>query len=529
MKYLSFSIILLYSITSYSQKWDHTYGNPNWYEGPSDIVKSYDKGYLVLGNTGYNDHGWIIKTDINGELLWDKYFGGPDQDPILEAVEQDIYGNIYLAGLMKFGQTIPTSIIFKMDSCGNLIWCKTIYTDNMDYNFINDILIYNDTTIICYAYHNEPDDENNNYLYNINSNNGDLRWKKPYASKSDYPLLDQSGGSRMYLFDEMLIIAGYCYTAYPNGDSNHYYLHPFFIGIDTTFEEKWVLPFGISDSLRGVALGAIPVSDSIIMGFGKRRLGSISHSLLMFFDYDGNELGYNMIENEQLGNNIISNTMSDMRWINDTFLFGSIAYQIDEDYINFCDVQTDTSGTVHKVEFVDFNAGGGGKSNMLKTFDNKYVVTTGYIEDGIGDIYLYKKNSDLEHDTIYPGIYTYDSLCNEQIISNTISLGGCDIITNIKDVPTLVEYNHNKKIVIITAFPNPVIGNQITFEFQNTQHHQNMELRCFNVFCELVFEERVYPYQGESKVNVQSWNSGIYVSLVYSEGKVVGQTKFVVQ
>ncbi len=520
-------ILVLVSYNLSAQKWDKTYGTSYYWEGPSDLKESYDKGYLILGNSD-NDQGWLIKTDMNGEMLWDIYFSTQGLIPILESISQDDMGNFYIGGLAKFNESVPSSIIFKLNKCGELQWCKTIYTENQDYNFINDMLIYNDSTIICYAYHNEPDDENNNYLYNINSNNGDLRWKKPYASKSNYLLLDQSGGSRMYLFEEMLIIAGYCYTAYPNGDSNHFYLHPFFIGIDTTFEEQWVMPFGISDSLRGVALGAIPVSDSIIMGFGKQRLGSISHSLLMFFDYDGNELGYNIIENEQLGNNIISNTMSDMRWINDTLLFGSIAYQVEEDYIHFCDVQTDTSGTVHKVEFVDFNAGGGGKSNMLKTFDGKYVVTTGYIENG-GDIYLYKKKSDLEYDTLYQGIYSYDSLCEEQITSGTISLGGCDIITDIKDVPTLEEYNADRKKVHIFAFPNPALSNDITLQFKNSEFFNDLELKCFDVFGKLVHEEKVYRHHGESKVDVSKWNVGIYIAIIYSKNKVVGQSKFVVQ
>jgi hypothetical protein len=76
---------------------------------------------------------------------------------------------------------------------------------------------------------------------------------------------------------------------------------------------------------------------------------------------------------------------------------------------------------------------------------------------------------------------------------------------------------------------NPVKENQITFEFQNTEHHRDMELMCFNVFGELVHEEKVYQYQGKSKVNVQDWKQGIYVALIFSKGQIVGQVKFVVQ
>lgn len=530
MKKIHLLILLcILTFNLFAQKWSKTFGNPSWYEGPRDITESYDEGYFILGNTGYNHHGWLIKTDINGELLWDIYFGGTDQTPILEAVEQDVYGNLYLAGLMKFGMAIPASIVIKLNSCGELQWCKTIYTENLDYNYIKDMLIYNDSTLICYAYHNEPDDENNNYLYNINSITGDLRWKKPYASKSNYPLIDQSSCVRLYSYDDWLLLAGDCYSAYPNGDSNHFYLHPFFIGMDANFKEKWVLQFGLSDSLLGTAWGAIPVSDSVIMGYGKRRLGSFSDPLLMFFDSNGNELGYKTIDNDLIVPDIVINQINDMQWINDTLLFASLAYSVDEIDMNFCDIQTDTSGYVHKVVLVDPNAGGGGKSNMLKTFDDKYVVTTGYIVNGMGDIYLYKKNSNLEQDTIYAGNYTYDSLCEEPITSGNISLGGCDVITNVKDVPTLEEYNQNKKRIFITAFPNPSNGTQVTLEFQNTAYHQNMELRCYNIFGSLVHQEKIYPNQGESKVDVGNWQPGMYIALFYSQGQILGKAKFLVK
>jgi hypothetical protein len=56
-----------------------------------------------------------------------------------------------------------------------------------------------------------------------------------------------------------------------------------------------------------------------------------------------------------------------------------------------------------------------------------------------------------------------------------------------------------------------------------------MELRCFNVYGELVHEEKVYQYQGESKVNIQNWQKGIYFAIVYSNGNIAGKTKFIVQ
>jgi len=155
---------------------------------------------------------------------------------------------------------------------------------------------------------------------------------------------------------------------------------------------------------------------------------------------------------------------------------------------------------------------------MIKTFDGKYVVATGYIVNGIGDIYLYKKNGDLEHDTLYPGIYTYDSLCNDPITSNMISLGGCDIITDINEVPTLEEYNEKKKTIQIKVYPNPAMEGFITLEYINTEHHSDIELKCFNVIGEEVYNEQVYQHQGESKLNINNWQKGIYLAIIETRG-----------
>lgn len=38
------------------------------------IIESYDHGYLLLGrhDANYPKYIWLIKTDINGEILWEK-------------------------------------------------------------------------------------------------------------------------------------------------------------------------------------------------------------------------------------------------------------------------------------------------------------------------------------------------------------------------------------------------------------------------------------------------------------------------
>lgn len=73
-----------------ARDWDKTYGTWNW-EELHLVIPSGDGGYLVGGNTtanggdvsgttfGLNDF-WLLKTDANGNKIWDKTYGGSAND-----------------------------------------------------------------------------------------------------------------------------------------------------------------------------------------------------------------------------------------------------------------------------------------------------------------------------------------------------------------------------------------------------------------------------------------------------------------
>ena len=128
----------------------------------------------------------------------------------------------------------------------------------------------------------------------------------------------------------------------------------------------------------------------------------------------------------------------------------------------------DTAGTIFQYEMRDQSTTGW--TTMVKTFDNKYTIGCNWDEgDGNIDIYMYKINEDLEHDTIYPGNYTYDSLCPYQIQSGEIDISDCLIITDVKEVPSPKEYYSGIQNIPIKAYPNPTKEGSITFEFSNTE------------------------------------------------------------
>lgn len=366
------------------------------------------------------------------------------------------------------------------------------------------------------------------FIYYIDPD-GNLLWRQGYASQNNYPHIRDSNGDEIIKYGDKYLINGHCYYPYPT-DTTHFFLRPLFIMLDSSFNEEWVLPFGVNDSIVGWGYHTIKINDSIYMGVGMRRLGGmLRNSLMMYFNESGEEINYVQIPNESITTGLISNAISDIARINDTLFLASTNFG----YINttnypWGEMLIDTSGNIFKYEIRSNNTTDW--TTMVHTFDDKYTIGCGWKEGNAkNDIYLYKINANLEQDTLYPGNYTYDSLCSYPIQSGEVDISDCIIITDVGEVPTPDEYFAGLQGIPVKVFPNPASKGSITFEFQNTRYHSDIELRCFNIFGELVHSEQINACQVECKVSTIKWKPGIYLALVYAHKKVVGRTKYIVR
>jgi uncharacterized delta-60 repeat protein len=108
--------------------WAKTYGGPNWDEAYS-IQQTTDGGYIVAGRThsfgaGYADI-WVLKLDPNGDVQWQKTYGGPDWDTAY-SIQQTSDGGYIVAGMTEsFGAGYADIWVLKLDSNGDVQWQKT--------------------------------------------------------------------------------------------------------------------------------------------------------------------------------------------------------------------------------------------------------------------------------------------------------------------------------------------------------------------------------------------------------------------
>ncbi len=110
-------------------QWNKTYGGTGDDEA-SSIVQTSDGGYAIAGYTNTasasgNFHGWLVKTDASGNMLWNKTYGGTDIE-YLYSVAQTNDGGYALAGATtSFGAGGTDFWLVKTDSEGNMLWEQT--------------------------------------------------------------------------------------------------------------------------------------------------------------------------------------------------------------------------------------------------------------------------------------------------------------------------------------------------------------------------------------------------------------------
>jgi len=106
--------------------WSRTWGGSG-YEGASGVVVSGNDIYVV-GTTSSFGAGkydvFLLKYDSSGNLMWDKTWGGSEDD---EAADMFISNNyLYVAaGTKSFGAGDRDAVILKTDLSGNPIWYET--------------------------------------------------------------------------------------------------------------------------------------------------------------------------------------------------------------------------------------------------------------------------------------------------------------------------------------------------------------------------------------------------------------------
>lgn len=108
--------------------WDKVYGGKgNDWAFSLDLTS--DGGCAITGYTSSKGAGgmdvWVLKLDANGNLQWDKTFGGTANDDAFCIKQTSDRGYIVVGWTKSKGSGDMDILVLKLDTCGNLLWEKT--------------------------------------------------------------------------------------------------------------------------------------------------------------------------------------------------------------------------------------------------------------------------------------------------------------------------------------------------------------------------------------------------------------------
>ncbi|MCP4700194.1 MAG: hypothetical protein GY862_25580, partial [Gammaproteobacteria bacterium] len=100
------------------------------------IVQTSDGGFAVAGYTNSDGAGnsdyWVYKLSNNGNLVWDKTFGGTGSEQA-RSIIQTSDGGFTAAGYTNSkGEGGTDCWVVKLDGSGNLVWDKTLGGSSAD-------------------------------------------------------------------------------------------------------------------------------------------------------------------------------------------------------------------------------------------------------------------------------------------------------------------------------------------------------------------------------------------------------------
>ena len=129
---------LIKTDASGNKLWDWTFGGSNPDAGHS-VQMTADGGYIVCGSTESFGAGgsdvWLIKTDALGNKLWDRTFGGSNED-WGQSVQQTTDGGYIVAGATwSYGAGSDDVWLIKTDALGNELWDRTFGGSAHDYGY----------------------------------------------------------------------------------------------------------------------------------------------------------------------------------------------------------------------------------------------------------------------------------------------------------------------------------------------------------------------------------------------------------
>jgi hypothetical protein len=251
--------------------WNKTYGGSGDDRG-QDMVQTNDGGFAMTGysmssdgdasnNEGFHDN-WLVKTDIQGNLLWEKSYGFSGHDHAYSLIETSDNG-FFMAGFLDVTASgglgnsnrgtnnasrhgVGEFWCHKLDNQGNVQWQRFFGGSANDRAF--DVLQTNDGGYLLTGYSESTDfditDNKGTYDYWVLRLNvtGDLIWQKSFGGSG----IDQAR-KLIKAEDNTYIVVGNSFSTDLNVTSNYGSSDYWILKINDSGDIIWKKNYGGTD------------------------------------------------------------------------------------------------------------------------------------------------------------------------------------------------------------------------------------------------------------------------------------------
>lgn len=494
-------VCLFYTLCVNAQIWQHTYGVQGHYEICTSVVQGDDNSF-TMGISRDSRAMWIVKADINGNLLWDKSLYDIDNNTfIIHSVDIDESQNIYISGGVYPGDSMLCALL-KLNYCGELEWCKKISLGNSNFGLFAKVTSSSNIRLLTYGA-SEFSVIDRFQLWEIDPE-GNIIWMRQllpgtqtYFQNTDFNqmCLTSDGGSLM---------AGYTY--YPYDTTNNPYdavLQHCLVKCDNQGETQWVYPplSGADTTKFGFFTSCTQIGNTYYAAGSHYQLGTefFLRPLVARFDLNGNLLSYNYTPADSMYHELTQVVSA----TDTSLLLISAANTVFNDPNYLMVFIADTMGNLQKsFTRTDLVVGQFG-DEVAKMRDNKFVIPC---QSPLGwpgpltDVVAIKLNANLEYDSIYTQPFTYDSLCPYTILSDTI-LCNCEPFVSVKEAESTT--------LPLNIYPNPASGNFVV-DFGKENITKSI-LTVYDIYGRIKYKIELPAGIKQSTINCENWIPGLYL------------------
>jgi hypothetical protein len=291
------AICICFNKTVNGQAWERFYGFVNAYEHIGGFHNSYDNGYILgvlsreyLGKT----KSLIFKLDINGDTLWSKTINS-DNSIGVEKVWPTNDGGMLICGFYYLDNGFNSKpFVLKLDSCAEPEWCKIFMTDQI-LSLATDLIVFENDDFLLLLNNFGDYETEKAFLVKLDQF-GEVIWGKAVINHELYPSSFAPIMRNMIIVNnENVLVSGRAYWKNPWDDRN--LIRPTFALYDTEGNEKWVTPFGITDSLIGRGNHCIELNSGLFLCTGRHYSldSDLQNGYLILLDSNGVVLNYRIV------------------------------------------------------------------------------------------------------------------------------------------------------------------------------------------------------------------------------------------